>query len=144
MGATQPSCTWGPTQVTNYRAGIQVGCLPFTWALCLPRHVSRPRLFKNRTGSPVQNKSWREGCSPGVQVGRLDLSCGEGLRDEKRSTCSRHRETSQTGDGWKPLSSCLLRFHITSRFQDEQDGHSGYQAHGQYPLKQIFLFFCNQ
>lgn len=49
-------CTWGPTQVPNYRASIQVGCLTFTWALYLLRHVSRLRLFKNRTGSPVLQK----------------------------------------------------------------------------------------
>lgn len=68
------------TQVTHCKAGIQVGCLPFTWALSLPGHTSRFRLFKNRTGSPEQ----KEGCSTGVQNGEKGfILCGGGLRLSK-------------------------------------------------------------
>lgn len=117
MGAIQPSCTWGPTQVTNYRAGIQVGCLPFTWALCLPRHVSRPRLFKNRTGSPEQNKSWREGCSQEYRLGERIYLVGrasEMRREAPAPGTERHHKQVMDGSRCQ-VACCVSTLHPDSR-----------------------------
>ena len=110
------------TQVTHCKAGIQVGCLPFTWALSLPGHTSQFRLFKNRTGSPEQ----KESCSTGVQNGEKGcILCvcggGVGLRLSKGAPApGTERHHKQVMNGGR-VACCLPRFHVISRFQDEQE-----------------------
>lgn len=128
------------TQVTHCKAGIQVGCLPFTWALSLPGHTSRFRLFKNRTGSPEQ----KEGCSTGVQNGEKGfILCGGGSPTEQRSTCSRYRKTSQTGE-WRPgitlPAGRVSMLSPDSRISKNRPGSKGRQAHEPYPLQERSFF----
>lgn len=128
------------TQVTRCKAGIQVGCSPFTWALSLPGHTSRFRLFKNRTGSPEQ----KEGCSTGVPNGEKGFILRGWPPTEQRSTCSRYRKTSQTGE-WGPgitlpaAFPCYLQIPGLAR-TGHRPGSKGRQAHEPYPLQERSFF----
>lgn len=104
----------------------------------------------SKIGQEVQNKT-----KAGKKAAARECRLGERISFGESSELSRkapapgtERHHKQVMDGSR-LSGCLLRFHVTSTFQDEQDGTqtSLQWSPGPRPIPtktKIFLFFCNQ
>lgn len=98
--------------------------------------------YKNRTGSPEQNKSQRDG---GAQKCRLGRKPGLVRKAEKSIIFSPRQEvgTNMRDESWR--SSGWWLFLILPRFQDEQEegqgtGTRGHQDQGHSPQKQKISF----